>query len=239
MKRSLTLVAGTVLLLVGGALFGATPAVAAPFCTGVMTGAIGTPLEVPAGATCRLQNATVQGSVLVDPGGILVINSSLGDNTTINGHIMSNPTMGAIDTFGTINVTGSISVNGVDRHPPTDAGSFLCGLTVGGSINVSNAKPGANFVSIGGGCSNTTQITVQTSVLMKTNVTALPNFGVRVLNTRAQSLTVTNNTGQGATGGDVSGNVLSGSLLCSANSPKLTASNNAVSGSNSAAGGTC
>ena len=105
---------------------------------------------VPAGATCNLQGATIGGSIVVQPGGRLIV----GGGTSIGGSVTaSNPGTDTANPFGTGNeafsvimcnsrVTGSVSVSGAASQVliggTSTTGGQCGGNNIGGSVSLSN-----------------------------------------------------------------------------------------------------
>ncbi|MBV8160198.1 MAG: hypothetical protein JO265_04680, partial [Acidimicrobiia bacterium] len=151
----------------------------------------------------------------------------------IHGSILSNPTMGAFDSFGTSYVGGAVQLNGLSTTPGAviprngDVASFVDAMTISGPLSVTNAQAGAGGVDL---VSNTLSGPV---VFANNN---LPTRGSLIeFNTAYSSIRVTNNTGPA----DIFSNTVYGGVACGGNAPAWTATTNTVYGTNGAAGGTC
>ncbi|MBV8160201.1 MAG: hypothetical protein JO265_04695 [Acidimicrobiia bacterium] len=233
------LVAATTALGLAGATAG--PAWAATTCANMtITGTVYTDVIVPAGTWCVLHNATVYGNVVANPGSGLQIGNTLSaDHSAIYGSILSNPTMGAFDTFGTVAVSGSVQLNGLSTTPAavipgnSDGLSYVEGITISGPLSVTNAQAGAVGVGVDSDA-------LSGAVAFTDN--NLPSSGGAIFSdTVYSSIRVTNNTGGGQLGFSTvgSGNTVYGSVTCGGNAPPWAASNNTVYSTNGAAGGTC
>ena len=80
----------------------------AAVCAGNMTGALQGPLTVPAHATCVLQSATVDGDVVVEQGGSLLVNGYL-EPSTINGDVRAKGCGSAL-LQGNVTVHGDLRI---------------------------------------------------------------------------------------------------------------------------------
>ena len=128
--RKLIALVGTAVVLAGLGFVLSPASAAAPPCQGQGTDYTGT-IVVPSGTTCNLQGpATLTGSVIVNPGGRLVVGSAQ-------------------------HITGSITANqaGTDTADLLGTGPFsfsvvMCNAIVDGGVNVSRS---ASDVLIGGG----------------------------------------------------------------------------------------
>ncbi|MBV8162002.1 MAG: hypothetical protein JO265_13855 [Acidimicrobiia bacterium] len=229
------LVAATAALGLAGATAG--PAWAATTCSNTtITGTIYTNVIVPAGTWCLIDNATIYGNVVANPGSGLQIGAGVVDHSAIHGSILSNPTMGAFDSFGTSYVGGAVQLNGLSTTPTAiipgnpDARSFVQGMTISGGFSVSHAQAGAEDIEV----VNLLYPDTVSGPVVFTNNNVPGGIGMAG-NTVYSSITVTNNTG----GGTLRSNTVYGSVTCGGNAPPWTASSNTVYGTNGAAGGTC
>jgi hypothetical protein len=206
-----------------------SPAFAVVNCTSDKTGYIPDSVVVPPGATCTLSNATVTGSVLVKPTGILhVFNSSL------NGSTVSADTPGGLFIRNTY-IAGNVTINKLTPEESYGEPAFfsdaLCGSTLAGSLTFQYSAPGSTF-TVGTGfpapgefregdiCSSPN--TIRGSVAFYYNQGRFQFGG----NTVSGSVRASNNTG----GGAINNNTIGGSLVCSSNNPAVTKFNNHVSG---------
>jgi hypothetical protein len=107
---------------------------ASPFnCTGINSGPINSNVNVPNGARCSLDGATVTGRVTVQAGGGLVIIHG----STISGDVTS--TSGPAADFQAETTFGP-------GYPSYNGSIWICGSTVKGPVNVANAS---NQLTIG------------------------------------------------------------------------------------------
>jgi hypothetical protein len=139
-RVSLSALFASVLSVIAAAFaLSAGTAVAATTCTGPQTpGAVlSGPLIVPAGASCILNNNTVNGSVLVQPGGHLESSRS-----TINGNLVANGATGTnLICGGTI--TGNVSITNIPTGSEFDLGNFNAPcdpLKIGGSVSLADNR---------------------------------------------------------------------------------------------------
>ncbi len=226
MRKTLTLLAGT-LLIAGGAAVMAAPAQAAFNPYACNTGSVynnaffgTTPgrVIVPSGATCNLQGATVGGSVLVQPGGSLII----GGGSTIKGGVSSSSAgTGNGDPFGTGAENFSV---------------IICNSTISGALSVSNSASQVligGTSSTGGGCGGNN---------IAGSVTVSSNQGIVSVSDNGGScaapggtcgiggnLSATSNVGPTK----IFNNVIAAGLACSNNTPPITGSGNTTGGSKS------
>lgn len=234
-------------LALGGLMVNPSTAAASVACTGLLTGNVSDTVFVPAGANCFIADATISGNVVVDPTATLELGVGQGgpaQRNVVRGSIMGNPTMKAFTTFGTNEIGGNLSLSGLSAPPPEDNGANVCNTRIGGNLVVTDARASANFVVIGTPAFDCPGVTVVGNAIVDRNdlpggvcgAQQCPIRGVRVAASHiGGTLEVRANNG----GDSITGNTISGSLLCGGNAPPLIASGNAVSGLNQAAGGSC
>jgi hypothetical protein len=193
---------------------------------------------VPTNATCTLINTTVYSSVYVDPGATLNLGPSGGPGPnadTIYGSVVSNPTMKAfnsLNSLGLNHVYGSVILNGLNS-----ASSFVCGLSVGGQLLLTNAQASVPAVQVGQGCPNPT-VNVGGATTISGNAASVLFGGPGAPTSSPHlsgNLVVSNNSG----GGHIDNTFVGGTLACGANEPVFSTANNTVSGANGAASGFC
>jgi hypothetical protein len=140
MRRKIFSIVTVVLLAVGAGLVGEQAASAAFNPATCNTGADyataffgSTPgnVIVPSGATCNLQEATVGGNVVVQPGGRLII----GSGTVVKGSVTANNA--GTDTASPLGSPQAFSV-------------IICNSTIGGNVSISGS---ASEVTVGGNSS--------------------------------------------------------------------------------------
>jgi hypothetical protein len=184
---------------------------------------------VPAGATCVLINATVFGSVTIQPTGILrVFNSHL-----FGANLSADHPGGLFISGSTVN--GSVTINGLTPVWSYGSPSFfpdgICSSFIGGYLMLkasalwSTFTVGTGFFPPGEGegaplCASASTIGGAVSFL---NNQGRFQFGG---NTVAGSVLAMYNTG----GGAINNNTISGSLLCLYNNPAVTKANNHANG---------
>jgi len=145
-------------------------------------------LSVPSGAQCTLDNVTVTGSVIVNPGAISLITQNF---TTIDGYVTSSGAQ-AIQMVQTT-VKGSINAQNTNSGNPPASSRIACS-TVKGSINVSGSSTTSYW-----------------------NINDLFGYGACAPgagNIVGGSINFTNNAG----GGDISVNTIGSALMCNNNS---------------------
>ncbi|HEV3353458.1 MAG TPA: hypothetical protein VG076_11060 [Acidimicrobiales bacterium] len=221
MRRLVSVIAA--LVVATGTVVGvsAAPVSAQSNCTAEKTGYIPDTVFVPPGATCVLTNATVIGSVMIQPSGILRV-----FNSNLFGYMVSADNPGGFFITGST-VYGSVVIN---RLTPT---SFfpngICSSLLGGYLVFAASAPWSTF-TVGPGflggdegpalCSSAN--TIRGSVSFQSNQGRFQFGG----NTVYGSVQASYNTG----GGAINNNTIFGSLSCFYNNPAVTKSNNHANG---------
>jgi hypothetical protein len=221
MRRLVSVIAA--LVVVTGTVVGVStsPASAQTNCTAEKNGYVPDALFVPAGATCVLSNATVSGSVIVQPTGVLQV-----FNSKLFGYTVSADNPGGFFITGST-VSGSVVINQL-----TPTGFFnngICSSLLGGYLVFNASAPWSTF-TVGTGflggdegpplCASPN--TIRGSVSFGKNQGRF-QFGGNTVYGSVQALY---NSG----GGAINNNTIFGSLYCFYNNPAVTKSNNHANG---------
>lgn len=205
---------------------------AAPFnCYGLTSGPISGSVNVPNGALCALDAAAVTGNVTVQGGGGLVIIHG----STIKGSVFS--TSGPAADFHAQNTFG-------DSYPSYNGSIWICGSAVRGSVAVANAL---NQVTIGApaagrfndqynNCPGNKIGGSITATGVQGGVEVVDNSisgGVQIRNTVGcpNDEDNCNPYSDSPNSVEVTGNTISGSLICSNSQNGVDVHDNAVGGS--------
>jgi hypothetical protein len=214
---------GVLGLLIGSAMFMLVVASSAAdingstTCTGTLAGTINGNITVPAGATCTIRAATVNGNIGLD--GVSSNLNIVGD-VTVNGNITSPPNADVvIDSpapLGPNTINGNIS-----------SAELICGATVNGNVSMSGnavevalggTEPAAACQLIGGGNKISGNVTIANNS---------PMF-FRVADNRINgNVTIVHTTGSATK--RILNNSINGILSCEANDPPLQVSGNSAS----------
>lgn len=211
MKRRFLTVVTAALVAVGGVgLISTTASAATVNCaTGVDPGPQTGSVIVPAGVNCNIQGDAIGGSVIVNPGGTLI----LGGGSTVGHNVVSS---NAGSTTGTNPITGSGTLTW---------SVISCNTTIGGQLTVTGSSA---LVLIGDeeGCGavNTTG-----NVSFSNNKGGVEMFGA----TDGANVAAGNNKGvteDESNSVEIVGNTIQGNLSCSGNAGGV-----AIDGGNTAA----
>jgi len=227
--------------LAGALVLGAVAAIGGPAsatttCSTVITGQqiVGS-IDVPNGATCDLELDSVNGSVVVEPGGTLIFNG-----TTVSGNITGTSVSG-FRTAPTGNnprgdnvVGGSVTFTNTQGIIPNGISDTICRTQIGGSLTITRSQSAAPTL-IGG------SITPPTTNGFCTPSTQHPQGGdviggnVTIANNAAH-IDFGSNSVHGAgtfngntNGGSIENDSFGGALSCSGNNPAFIASGNQAS----------
>jgi hypothetical protein len=178
-------------------------------------------LTVPSdesGAPCILDNATVKGSVTVQPGGDLTIRNA----THITGSVIADHAE-QVNIHGRHNtIDGALTMTGSSSEATT---SQICSVTIGGSLNVSQIaeRPngsGSDGVEIDGDSGECpfapvfVPLTVGGSVNLQNNVEEVELSQAKV---SGSVNVISNSDGDPEGSAEIEGNGIGGTLACSGN----------------------
>jgi hypothetical protein len=218
MRRLVVAIAAVGLAAIGLASTPAARGATGGTCTVLILGGTTGSLTVPPGATCELDGVTVNGSVTVQSGGTLTVDG----HTHITGSVTGNTPRQIhifIEGSGVNKIDGSLAINGSSSNA---VDSEICGVTIGGSVNVSRVALPANEVSIDGDGGETDDcwsgsngpVTIKGSVTLASNPEEVELSSATV----SGSVNVINNSdGDTAGSAEIEGNTIGGTLACSGN----------------------
>lgn len=122
-------------------------------CTGRLVGGTFASIVVPSGATCKLSQLHVAGSVKVEPGGALQLFSGQTSGNTIDGDVQAEGARWITSGWhpgntigGSVRITGTTGVPRLD--PSSDQPSpanYFCRTSVGGNVQIEAGGSDARF----------------------------------------------------------------------------------------------